>query len=174
VTQLQGRHAIWDVASILVTGVNAELATTEGGPVDRACVVPGDIAWDECNCGLLAVTARRFFLSDNFPETSLGVGLIRSSPCDLPWLVAELLVQVIRCAPTSHDDGSPPTCLALGTAARILLEDAYVTLTTVVSILCGMTDADEIIDYVIGEQVTRGPEGDCVGTELNVFVGVMR
>jgi hypothetical protein len=174
VTQFQGSHAIWDISSILVTGIAADLAASENGPVERACVVPGEIAWDECNCGLLAVTARRFFLSDNFPETSLGVGLIRTSPCDLPWLVAELAVQVIRCVPTSHDDGTPPTCVALGDAARVLMVDAYVALTTTVSILCGMTDADEIIDYVIGEQVSRGPEGDCVGTELNVFVGVMR
>lgn len=173
-TQLQGSLAIWDISSILVTGIEAELGASENGPVDRACVVPGDVAWDECNCGLLAVSARRLFLSDNFPETSLGVGLIRSSPCDLPWLVGELIIQVIRCAPTSRDDGSPPSCDALGAAGRVLLVDAYVTLTTTVSILCAMREDEQIIDYVIGEQASRGPEGDCVGTELNVFVGVMR
>lgn len=171
---LQGPLAVWDVSSLLLTNVQAELAVNPGEQLDRACVVPGEFAWDECECGTLLVSPRRLFLADDFPETSLGRGLIRASPCDLPWLVAEIIIQVIRCAPNPADGQLAPSCDALAAAARILLIDAYVTLTETVSTLCGLRDANEIIDYVLGEQVTRGPEGSCVGTELNVFVGIPR
>lgn len=173
-TLLRGPLAIWHISSVLVTGIDAALAATTAGAPNRACVVPGSIAWDECECGTLAVSPQRFFVSDEFPEGALGRGLVRTSPCDQPWLVAELFVQLIRCAPTTSELGVAPTCVDLAAAAQVLLVDAYTVLTETLRIMCELRENDETVDYVIGEQVTRGPEGLCVGTELNVFVGIMR
>lgn len=176
-TGLRGRQAVFTIASVLVTGIADSLESTEGGPVERACVVPGEVAWDSCSCGLLAVTARRFYLSDDFPVDVIGTragGGARATPCDLPWLVAELAIQVIRCVPVPTEQQLTVSCDALTDAARVLLEDAYVTLTETVSTLCTLKDADQVLDYAVADQVTRGPEGDCVGTELAVFVAVDR
>lgn len=173
-TQLQGSLAVYTVATTLVTGISDALDVAGAEPLNRVCVVPGEIAWDECTCGTLAVTARRFFLSDDFPQGSLGQGLIRSSPCDLPWLVAELAIQVIRCVSGPTGTSLSVPCPQLDTAAQVLLLDQYVTLTTTVSILCAFKTQDRIVDYVLGEQTTVGPQGDCVGTELVALVGFYR
>lgn len=175
--QLRGPTGFYDVAQLLVDGVEAALATSLGGPVERACVVPGDIVWDGCNCGLLAVSVTRWFLTDDFPETSSGFGAtssVRVTPCDLPWLVGELHVQVIRCAPIPERGAIDVPCPDLDTAARVLVSDAYVTVTEAVSTLCELRESDQIVDYVVGDQETRGPAGDCVGTDLTVQVGLVR
>lgn len=174
--QLRGPGAFLQLGQLLVTNVGDALAGSLGGAVDRACVVPGDIAWDDCTCGLLAVSIRRWFLTDNFPETSaaFGANTIRATPCDLPWLVGELRLQVIRCAPTPPDGQLSPSCAALEDAAAVLLSDAYVALTETVATLCELRETDQIIDYVAGDQETLGPAGDCVGTELVAQVAVMR
>jgi hypothetical protein len=178
VAQLRGPTGFYQVGSILVTNVEAVLAASAGGPVERACVVPGEIAWDGCNCGLLAVSVRRWFLTDNFPESGIGLGgssvASRATPCDLPYLVGELRVQVIRCAPIPDGNAISVPCSDLDAAAQVLLSDAYVTLTEVVSTLCELRETDQIIDYVLGEQETLGPAGDCVGSELVAQVALVR
>lgn len=174
--QLRGPTGFYDVASLLVTNVAAELVTSLGGAVQRACVVPGEIVWDACNCGLLAVSVRRWFLTDNFPEssTSFGGNTVRSTPCDLPWLVGELNVQVIRCAPIPEGQAISVPCPELDAAAQVLLSDAYVTLTETVATLCELRETNQIIDYVVGGQETLGPAGDCVGSEVVAQVALMR
>jgi hypothetical protein len=177
VAQLRGPTAFYQVADLLVTNVEAALAASLGGAVDRACVVPGDIAWDGCNCGLLAVSVRRWFLTDNFPESSVGIGtsaIVRATPCDLPWLVGELRLQVVRCAPIPDGNALSVLCPELDAAAQVLLSDAYVSLTETVSTLCELRESEQIIDYVLGDQETQGPAGDCVGSELTAQVGLMR
>lgn len=174
--QYRGPAGFYEVANVLVTNVAAVLADSAGGAVERACVVPGDIAWDGCNCGLLAVSVRGWSLTDDFPESSaaFGANSVRTTPCDLPWLVGELRIQVIRCAPMPNGNALSVPCPELDEAARILISDAYVTLTEVVSTLCELRESDQIIDYVLGSQETVGPAGDCVGTELTAQVGLVR
>lgn len=174
--QYRGPSGFYDVANVLVTELEAALAGSDGGAVERACVVPGEIVWDACNCGLLAVSVRRWFLTDSFPETSaaFGANVIRATPCDLPWLVGELRVQVVRCAPIPDGNALSVPCPELDETARILLSDAYVTLTETVATLCELRETDQIIDYVLGDQETLGPAGDCVGSELVAQVALMR
>lgn len=174
--QIRGMTGFYQVASLLVTNVELVLRDAPGGPVERACVVPGEIVWDGCNCGLLAVSARRWFLTDDFPETSaaFGANAARRTPCDLPWLIGELQLQVIRCAPIPDGNAISVPCDQLDDAAQVLITDAYVTLTEVVATLCELRESDQIVDYVLGQQETIGPNGDCVGTELIVQVGLMR
>lgn len=174
--QLRGATGFYQVAQLLVTNVELVLRDSTGGPVERACVVPGEIVWDGCNCGLLAVSVRRWFLTDDFPETSaaFGANAARRTPCDLPWLVGELRLQVIRCAPIPEGNAISVPCVELDTTARVLLADAYLALTETVSTLCELRESDQIIDYVLGQQETLGPSGDCVGSELVAQVGLMR
>lgn len=174
-TQLRGPTALYDVARRVLSDIFIELATTDVGAPSRACVVPGLVAWDQCDCdGLLAVSLTRAFLSDDFPTGALGRGSIRLSPCDLPWLVGEFTITVLRCAPQPKERALAPSCEALDAAARVLTSDAYVVLTETVSTLCELKSADEVVDYVIGDQETRGPDGACVGSDLVALVAVER
>jgi hypothetical protein len=176
VAQYRGPLGFYDVGNVLLANVEAVLADSIGGAVERACLVPGEIAWDGCNCGLLAISVRNWFLTDNFPETSaaFGANAIRATPCDLPWLVGELRIQVVRCAPIPDGNALSVPCPELDEAARILVSDAYVTLTETVSTLCELRESDQIIDYVLGTQETNGPAGDCVGSELIAQVALVR
>lgn len=175
-TQLRGPTAFYQIASLVVANVEGVLATSLGGPVQRACVVPGDIIWDGCTCGLLAVSVRRWSLVDTFPEgfTAFGRGLIRATPCDVPYIVGELRVQVIRCAPIPDGNALEVPCVDLDAAAQVLLSDAYVTMTEIISTLCELREDDRIVDYVVGDQETLGPNGDCVGTEIMAQVALYR
>jgi hypothetical protein len=172
---IQGVRAFYDVASMLVTGVGAELTASPAGTPERACVVPGEIAWDECDCGMLAVSPRAWTVTDSFPETTgFGGAATPVSPCTAPWLVGTIELQVIRCAPSPDGNVLSVSCERLDVAAEVLVADAYLTLTTTISILCELKSDEQIVDYVVGEQLTVGPQGGCVGTSLTVQVSVDR
>lgn len=167
-----GRLIFFDVASILVSGISAMLAGTIGGTPNRACVVPGAIAWDQCDCGQLAISASRWFYSENFPiDTGPGT---QTTPCMMPYLVGEFVIQLIRCMPSPEGRDLFVECSRLSAAARILIEDAYVVLDSTKTILCGLRADDVISDFTFSEQTSIGPEGGCGGTELRVLVGVLR
>lgn len=170
----QGPTAFYDISALLISEIDQALQLTTAGTVARVCVVPGELAWDQCECGTLAASPRRFFLSDEFPEDSLGRGIVRAGPCDLPFLVAEVAVSIIRCAPQPPDGFTAPSCEALAASAQVLLSDAYVTMTETIRVLCGLAATNQILDYVLGEQNARGPEGSCVGSELIALIGLMR
>lgn len=172
--QFIGPGAHYQIGQILVTELASALAESVGGPVQRASMVPGEIAWDECDCGLLAISVRRWWLSDDFPEGQFAQSIVRSSPCNLPWMIGEFRIQVIRCAPNPQGNmlSVPPG--ELDTAAEVLIADAHVTINTTTSVLCDLKDTDQIIDYTIGETDTQGPNGGCVGSELIVFIAVYR
>jgi hypothetical protein len=174
VVQFIGPRAHYQIGHVVIDDLEAALNDSIGGPVQRASMVPGEIAWDACDCGLLAVSVRRMWLSDDFPEGQFAQSIVRSSPCNLPWLIGEYRIQVIRCAP--NPDGAmisvPPA--ELDAAAEILISDAHVMINTVTSTMCELKDTDQIIDYTIGELDTQGPDGGCVGSELIVFVAIYR
>jgi hypothetical protein len=161
------------IPELLVTDISAALTASIGGAVDRACVVPAAIAWDHCDCGALYISANKWFLSETFPTNAQGADT-RTTPCELPWLVGEIVIQIMRCAPQPQGREIAPTCAALSAAAKILAVDAYVTLHTALSTLCGLKEDDIIIDFSFGEQTASGPEGACAGSELRVFVAIPR
>lgn len=173
-TQFQGPTAFYNLAALLLTEVDRALQLTDAGSCDRVCVVPGEVAWDECECCQLSVNLRRVFVSDDFPTGTLGRGLVRTTPCDSPWLVGELGVTILRCAPQPTGNDLAPTCFALDAAARTLTIDAYTAQTTVISVLCDLRGEEDIVDYVMSDQDVVGPQGMCVGSDLTVFVSINR
>lgn len=169
-----GPGAYYAIGHVVIDDLEAALADSVGGPVTRASMVPGETAWDECDCGLLAVSLRRVWLSDDFPEGQFAQSIVRSSPCNLPWLVGELRIQVVRCAPNPINDALAPTPAALDGGAEILISDMHVTINAVTATLCDLKETDQIIDYTVGEMDTIGPDGGCVGAELITFVSIYR
>ncbi|MEH0543007.1 hypothetical protein QA802_07960 [Streptomyces sp. B21-105] len=157
----------YTVAETLRAAVHAELTTKPA----RSSVVPGAIAWDECDCGLLAVSVARVFLTETFPdELARRVG----NGCDAPWEVAELVIQVVRCAPNPDDPMTAPTTAELDASAQKVLRDAYEMLDAVSVKLCQMNAVREISDFMLRPLTAQGPSGGCVGNELRAYVSLPR
>lgn len=156
----------YTVASTLEQAVYAELTTKP----DRHGVVPGAIAWDECDCGLLAVSVAQVYPSETFPDP-----LTRkvSNVCDAPWEVGELVIQVVRCAP-NPDGLEPPTVAELDASAQEVLRDAYELLKGASVRLCEMNRDRDIADFLLRPLTAQGPSGGCVGNELRAYVALTR
>jgi hypothetical protein len=163
---ITGELKWYTVASTLEQAVFAALTDTP----DRHGVVPGAIAWDACDCGMLAVSIAQVYPSESFPAPQAT----RLGSCDAPYEVAEIVVQVIRCAPNAEGQNLYPSTAALDTSARQVARDAYETLRAVSVKLCEMNGAREISDFLVRPQVTQGPQGGCVGSELRALVSLLR
>ena len=157
----------YTVASRLEQAIYQELSVTPA----RHGVVPGAIAWDACDCGLLAVSVGQIYPTEVFPNPALArVG----NGCDAPWEAAEVIMQVVRCTPTVDDVGEPPTVEALDAAAREILQDAYEMMRAVSETLCQMNEDREISDFLMRPLTPQGPSGACGGNELRAVVSLPR
>lgn len=138
----------------------------------RSGQVPGEIAWDSCDCGgMLAVATPRVYFSETFPEEAENVV---SARCQAPYEVAEFTVSVVRCAPQPQGQESAPRADELDAAAGLLLQDMAETMDAVAALLCRLEDAGDVVDYLINPAEQVGPEGGCVGFTLRVRVGLVR
>ena len=163
---ISGELKWYTVASRLETAVYEALTDTP----DRHGVVPGAIAWDACDCGMLAVSVAQVYPSETFPDPQAAP----FGACQAPWEVAELVVQIIRCAPNPEGQSLHPSTAALDTSAQQVARDAYETLRAVSLELCDMNEQRDITDYLIRPQVAQGPQGGCVGTELRALVSLSK
>jgi len=165
---ISGELKWYTVASRLEQAIYAELTVTPA----RHGVVPGAIAWDACDCGLLAVSVGMIYPTEQFPApVAARVG----NGCDAPWEAAEIIMQVVRCTPT-HDDmtGNPPTVAALDASAQEILRDAYEMMRAASTTLCQMNEDREISDFVMRALTPQGPSGSCGGNELRAVVSLPR
>ncbi|MFC7791424.1 hypothetical protein [Streptomyces cinereoruber] len=160
----------------------AELVPDQPGCPDcRACVVPGQSAWDTCDdpCsktatgGQLTVSVARMYPSTDvdFPAESRMVQGVRG--CMPPTVTGlEVVVTLLRCAPMPTEDGCPPDCADMSAAARVL----HVDMTTVYSaLLCCLPGTEQRRRgrrFVMGTQRVLGPEGGCVGLEQRAIVAL--
>lgn len=154
------RHAVAD-----------RLEREETGLPNRVCIVPGGgAAWDECDCGQLALFITRNYASNSFPNQA-GFTL---EPACTTYDVAEVTVQVVRCVPSQTDDG-PPTCDALDEATRLQEVDAYAVRDAARCHLDAVvrTQTTPLTDWFIRDQTRIGPEGGCAGSELHLVIGVI-
>lgn len=168
---LTGVTAFYDICVMILDAVKAKLTELNLDIPGRACVVPGAIAWDDCECdgGQLAVAVVRQFFSESIPNEQgeiVGVG-----GCPSPYVVAEIVVQIIRCAPQPVGQAMAPTCAALDTAAQGVIKDAYAVLNGTACRLAEEVDED-IAGYLVTDHPYVGPEGSCVGSELHVLVAL--
>ncbi|OEJ56842.1 hypothetical protein BGM19_01110 [Streptomyces agglomeratus] len=152
-----------------------------GCPSCRACVVPGQPAWDTCDdpCsgeesgGQLTVSVARIYASTDadFPAEARVVQGVRG--CMPPPVTAlELVVTLLRCAPTFSEDGCPPTCDELSAASRALHVDMVTVYNALLCCLPGTEQRRRGRRFVMGVQRTIGPEGGCVGLEQRVTVAL--
>lgn len=161
---------IFSVAKAIVEQLEFDLAGTPAGRPMRACVVPGTIAWDECECGTLAVAIARQFITDTFPANAGDVTF--AGTCRSGFMAADLVVQIIRCAPQPSENQIAPSCSALEECALQVSVDAWTVLNGTQCLLQDMSNAGSIVDYIVRSQIMQGPEGACVGSELTVTVAV--
>lgn len=167
-----------NTVSAIVTGIGVcileELATTpeSGGvpPKMRTCLmVPGNIAWDSCECGQLAQTVQRIYPTTRFPVDSSSEP--RRPGCELSSIAVQVLVSITRCV-TGLGSALPPkipTCAQLLADALIQQADAFAVRKAVVCCLTDLravTPFRQVTDYVVSGTSFVGPEGGCAGSEL--------
>lgn len=136
--------------------------------INRQCVVPGEIVWDNCQCGQLVIAESRRFPSNAFPLEQVD----HTAECGAAWLVLDAKLNLTRCAPAIDVNGNPPKCVDLTASAKQLSKDMTDIRQAVECCLDGMYNANQIIAYELGAQEIVGPEGGCVGSELTIFIGV--
>lgn len=165
---ISGSARWYTVGSYLVTAARTGLSSS----VARAGQVPGEIAWDDCNCdGLLAVTTPRVYLSESFPEEAERTVGVR---CQAPYEVGEFTVSVLRCVPGPEGQDLSPAASDLDAAAGLLLQDLAETMDAVSALMCQLKDNDSVSDYLIAPAESAGPEGACAGFTLRVLVSLER
>ncbi len=131
----------------------------------RACIVPGEVAWEECDCdGQLTLALQRLYASDEFPRASGPSG--GTYPCDAAWLVCENIVTLIRCAPLPQGSETHVDCNVLDDVGKSIIQDAVVLYSTITCTLASLKDAQDIMDYNVSDGLVLGPEGGCVGTQV--------
>ncbi|WTW95388.1 hypothetical protein OG216_19290 [Streptomycetaceae bacterium NBC_01309] len=180
--------AIHDITEAVLGCVCAALDQTAtevegqpGCPSCRTCVVPGQVAADGCDdpCssvaagGQLSVSVARLYPSsqDAFPgETRTVLGVRGCTPP--PVTAVEMLVTLLRCAPSFTADGCPPTCDELAEAARVLHVDMVTVANALLCCLPGTEPTRRGRRFVLGQQRTLGPEGGCVGLEQRFTVAL--
>lgn len=168
-TLIQGPAKWYTVAAGLRDTVYAALSTQPA----RYGVVPGAIAWDAGDCGLLAVSVAAVQPSNDFPvpeTTSLG-------NCTPALEVAEVVIQILRCAPGIGEASDQLGALApptddLEASALLVATDAHEMMVSVLGYLNGLRQDSSIYDYVAGGAQVMGPEGGVVGNEMRVQVGL--
>jgi hypothetical protein len=160
---------LYTVAATILARVQAELeASPSGWPsTARNCVVPGLLAWDECDCGLLAVEFNSMGYANSFPSISQ----IASIDNCFPYAVTTYTVTALRCAPSMGKNGEPPTCAALDAAAQTFYDDVECMLRGTSKAVMALDAALTINASALGTVLPAGPQGGCVGVTQQVTVG---
>lgn len=156
----------YQLAETIRQAINSDLTV----PVQRSGVVPGAIAWDECDCGLLAVSVAQIYPTEAFPDLIQTV----SGACDATREAAEIVIQVIRCAPQPEGQEMSPSVASLDASAQEILRDAWEIIEAARSVLCQMQADRDILEFLVRPLTSQGPNGACVGNELRVLVGLLK
>lgn len=169
--------AIYGIAEGMLEAACAELDVFQAaghgpGCPARRCVYPGvELPWDNCDCGLLAVHVKTAYPSARFPFQQGGEE--PAAQCGVPWLVVQYAATILRCVPTTQDDGSPPPCDAVATAAEVSMWDRTAVWRGVACYLAvPINTGGQLRPHLFQEQVSLGEQGACAGSELNVLVGL--
>lgn len=157
-----------DVARVLIQYTSAAITGVGNLLPERICVVPGELAWDDCECGLLAVrwTGLTYgtTVTSNAPDTDVG--------CGQPVVNVGFNVVLLRCVSGPQSGGSPPTCDQLATAAATLHVDVFALEDAMANAVIALRAANTIVDWALTGQSPVGPQGNCVGTSYTLTVAI--
>jgi hypothetical protein len=159
------------VVAALLDCARTALSKVTAGVPGRVCDVPGLLAWDGCDCGVLAVTVDRIYPSATFPVEAADVVL--TSPCPPPYDAVDMTVTVLRCAPSPDDFGWPPSCDQLAAAAEVEFEDLEAIRGALACCLAVLTVTDTIAEWTLRDTTPAGPQGGCVGTGTHLTIGMI-
>jgi hypothetical protein len=169
--------AVFDIATHIKECVLDWLELTSTGVPDRACVIAGEVAWDNCECGQLTVSMQSNYEASGTSLPRSGTETPGRRSCGPPLFTVNYLVTMLRCAPTGTAT-APPTCEELETYARMTAEDAWAVRA---GVICCLDEAISVRlsngtklyrDFVVGTQTFVGPQGACGGSQLQVAVTV--
>lgn len=168
------------LAELVRDCVAGRLAATTAGAPARTVIVTGEVAHDDCECGLLTIAVQEEFLTDAFPEPREGAQLSDASPCGGGRAVISLQVSMQRCSPDDSATDEPPPVEELQTAARESIIDAWEIRTGLrccLGELATTNDPDTngrwLTDYLIGTTTYTGAEGYCQGSVTPVSLGIV-
>lgn len=156
----------YDLAVLMRDCAAAKIAA-DGLPAPaRSVVTVGQIAWDECPCGQLAVTLLEVFPSVSPPNPGLSLWF----RCPPDSLILHYVAEILRCAHGTTGVVSPPTPTELGADALMVVKDAWAVRQGIGCCLRTQVRNRNIVDYTIGTQTMVGPAGGCVGSDLDLYV----
>lgn len=132
----------------------------------RNFISAGPPVWDSegcCSDGQLTVHVDRLFSYKNFPSESGEV-----NTCIIP-LAAELVVTLLRCFPSLHDDGSAPTADEIGSASEMIYQDLWVMTNC---IICNLASRkNQQVSVFRGSRILP-PQGGCIGAEVRLTIAL--
>lgn len=163
--QITDPAAMFEIADRLRVCIEEQISPE----MARSCVISGEIAWDDCECGQLAVSVDQMFPYSQFPEPGSIDGT--QGPCGTPTWGFGLTVSLLRCSPETEDE-SPPPCNELAIAAQQSIEDAVLANNALRCCLAGMRKDREIVDFNLGTTEFVGGEGLCQGSNTTVVIGI--
>lgn len=162
-------YTVFNLSKLLLGCITTALETA-GLPIPcRICAVPGEIAWDDCEGGQLAVTTVKEFQSEQFPLEALERGV--NSSCGLPYFVVEMTFSLTRCVSIPKGVALSPACSELESDSLLLHRDAYWMRNSLSCCLLDLKRSYTILEYIVGATERVGPEGRCAGNVVTVSVG---
>lgn len=166
--------SIYDVGLQILSAVSVALSGA-GRPPARVLMYPGTVAWDNCDCGQLALGVTSHINSrDGVNDSSSNY-----TNCTAPMRVATYSLSIIRCVPGVDVNGNSPTPGALTNAFRIQESDAYIAWHTVQCQLTSLESTSQaggpqIVTGLMLDQIVLQSLGSCTGTELHFKVSWTR
>lgn len=186
---LSVHQAATDLVDCICTAVDripVEVPGLAGCPC-RVGVVPGAPAADGCDGGCnipagtypgqLTVNVVRTYSTtkDRFPlYAPSSPDSVRSlKPCQPDIMAVDLAITLWRCSPLPTDQGCPPTMPELGATAMQLHADIMAVQQ---GIACCYAATDTVARhgrrYALGQTLTLGPQGGCVGLQTALTVAL--
>lgn len=150
------------------TGTTGCCEDQQGGGFVYYPIVPGEIAWDNCQCGLFTQSAGQTLWSDNSRDP-IQLSDAQNN-CGPYYVGMDITALILRCAPQPVGEALAPTPDALAAASQIWHADAAAIRRGVVCCLEAMLEANTIEGFQIIGVTPQGPQGACVGSQLTYRV----
>lgn len=136
--------------------------------IKRHCIIPGEISWDDCQCGQLVIAEQRRYPSNDFPLEQVD----HTAECGAPWLTIVFLASLARCVPNPDNSGNAPSCEKLEESAFQLNRDMGIMRSSIDCCLDNLYNQNQITAYELGAQEIQGPSGSCIETNLMILIGI--